>query len=202
LGPPISNTFYKNFTSINGFDNNSFREWLLVPGMLFSNEEKWWGGEERRVTPHEGIDLIYYRDGGTVTAWLGPETKIPCLFPGTVATICADFLGTSVFIIHRKYQNEKAVMFTAFGHTKPAPEIQTGTVLEEGDVIGSVADTRGGRHKVPCHLHISVGWIPDSLSFNDLNWKTVSNPKSGIVLVNPLPLLGMPYSIIRSIDTI
>jgi hypothetical protein len=186
-GLPVSNSFHARFLAINHLDKSGFKDWLFASGMLFGARAKWWGDGGERSIPHEGIDLKYYRNIEGKTSSIGPETKIPVTFTGTVVAVIDDFLGKSIFIKHTQYHN-----------AAPGPEIHPGMVFEETHIIGNIANTSGRRQNIPCHLHVSAGWIPDSLPLQDINWETIADPESGVILVDPLLLLDIPYTVGQS----
>ena len=98
--PLPASTFVERFLRLNGLDAGAFAGWELLPGMGFGERGAWWSDGADRGAPHEGLDLrrVRTRDGRGAT--LGPGTRIPVLWPGTVAAVASDFLGRSVFVAH------------------------------------------------------------------------------------------------------
>lgn len=88
-------------------------EWLFYPGMLFGSCDKWWADWGTRYTPHEGLDITFYRKKiddairsdnsscGCDILSFDSSVVIPAMFDGTVLNICKDFLGQSVVIRHQ-----------------------------------------------------------------------------------------------------
>jgi hypothetical protein len=198
-GLPVSNSFHARFLNINHLDKSGFKDWLFASGMLFGARAKWWGDGGERSIPHEGIDLKYYRTIEGKTTGIGPDTKIPVTFNGTVVAVIDDFLGKSVFVKHEQYHQPSAILFTVYGHTSHNSGIHPGMILDEEDIIGTVSDTGGKRQAAPYHLHISAAWVPDTLTLQEINWETFGQP-GRVVFIDPLPLLKLPYSVVQSPD--
>ncbi|MFC1925206.1 hypothetical protein ACFLW2_00740, partial [Chloroflexota bacterium] len=89
-------------------------------------------------------------------------------------------------------------LLTAYGHIKPDVGIYPGRVLEEGDLLGTIAEVSKRRMEIPYHLHISVAWISKSLLYDELDWDCISDPGVA-VLLDPLEIIGCPYSIAGSV---
>ncbi len=193
---PAAKLFQEKLVSANNVLKKDFREWLFLPGMLFGAGEKWWGKGGKRDTPHEGLDICYYRTTNQYTKQIELGTKIPALYPGIVTAICDDFLGKSIFIKHAQYHKTGTTLYTAYGHTIPAREIQPGIKVQEGELIGTAADPRTKKAKVPCHIHLSAAWIPGVQPGNGLNWEVMKN----VHLLDPLNLLEMPYVLISKLE--
>jgi hypothetical protein len=193
-GVPVSSLFHTQFLHINHISETNFKEWLFTPGMLFKAREKWWGSGGQRTTPHEGIDLKYFSTTDNKQLSLEPGFKIPVLFAGQVGAVIDDFLGKSVFIRHPQFRHASATLFTAYGHTLPEPEIQEGFDLREGDIIGTIAETKNKNTIGPPHLHVSAAWIADNLLVKDISWRKLNEP--GISrLVDPLSMLKAQYAV-------
>ena len=121
-GNPIEpNSFHAWLLSANGLAECGFEEWLFDPGMMFGSDRKWWGGGGPRTTPHEGLDLCFFRVGLSATRRLLAGTKIPAAFEGTVVHMCDDYLGKTVFVKHQGIADEDRHLFTIYGHTQPRP---------------------------------------------------------------------------------
>lgn len=153
----------------------------------------------KREMPHEGIDLCYYRDSAGEIKRLDAGAKIPVIFPGRVELVIKDFLGKSVFVSHNQFKHNEKRLFTIYGHTEPSPDTKRGTTLNEGDILGTIADPAERKLTVLPHLHISVAWIPDSLPTEEYNWNNISNPEK-ISLLDPLDVLDLPHTIVSSLE--
>ena len=191
-GLPKSETFQQKILAVNNLNQGNFREWLFLPGMLFGAGEKWWGKGGKRESPHEGIDICYYRTMNHDIKQIEPGTKIPAIYPGVVAAICDDFLGKSIFIKHEQYQRTGTTLYTAYGHIIPTLEIQPGKKVRDGEIIGTAAEPGRNRQTVSCHFHISTAWISDKLPGQQLNWEIMKT----VQLFNPLDILALPHTII------
>lgn len=191
-GLPVSKLFQATLLTANGFSSQNFNEWLFLPGMLFGAGEKWWGRGGKREAPHEGLDICYYQTMNQDIKQIEPGTKIPAVYPGTIAAIINDFLGKSVFIKHKQYRRTGKTLYTAYGHTLPETKIRPEIEIKDGEIIGSAAVTRNKAQPVPSHIHISAAWIPDEYMEQELNWEMMKK----FYLINPLGLLGLTSKII------
>jgi hypothetical protein len=183
---PAANAYFGRLAVINQLDG--FKEWVFEPGMLFGEKAKWWGGGER-TTPHEGIDLLNYRDADGNTIKINPGMKIPAIFKGTVTAIKEDFLGKSIFIRHPQYHETKMIMFTAYGHTEPKKDLFPGSPVKVNEIIGSVAGGQQRRTKISGHLHISTGWMPEEMAAEELDWDSMAKSEK-IILFDPRLILN------------
>lgn len=194
---PVSGRFHENCIIINNLENDRFREWLFMPSQIFLAEDKWWGIGGKRGTLHEGIDICVYRTEGNVTRYLSGETKVPAVFSGKVEKVIDDFLGKSVFISSDNLRNGEDRFFTLFGHINPIPDITPGAFVTEGEIVGTISDTK--RTPVRPHLHISFAWISDSVPTERLDWDTLTKT-DGVTLIDPFEILSMPYAIVTFIQ--
>lgn len=196
-GIPVSRQFDGRLRRLNGLANPGFKEWVFRPAMLFGSSDKWWGAGGRRDSPHEGLDLCFYRTTDGNIQRLNAGIKIPALFGGEVVNVIEDYLGESVFVRHRPFENSGRLLYTVYGHIVPSPSVSPGKSLSEGDVIGVIS---GGRHSAtapPAHLHISAAWIPASFPADKLNWGAIGGPDA--VLIDPLSITPLQYSVVERV---
>jgi hypothetical protein len=191
---PISQVFQEQLITANRLNQQKFQEWLFVPGMRFGEAEKWWDKQGKRDTLHEGLDICFFRTIDHDIRQIPPETKIPAIYPGTVANICDDFLGKSIFLKHEQYHQTGKIFYTAYGHTTLLPGILPGTKVSGGEIIGSTADTVKNHRTVPSHIHISTAWISDELPVQQINWK-IPGQAGTATFFDPLLILTLPYSV-------
>lgn len=186
-----SSAFHQTLIRENSLDRDGFAGWLFCAGMLFLSRAAWWGDRGRRSSPHEGIDLLLYRNGAGTLLALGQQTRVPVLYDGTVVCMVKDFLGISVFVEHA-FPDRDRPLISIYGHTLPFPHVQPGTRLKEGEIIG----TLGGRSgSVRPHLHLSTGRVAHRTLCSGLDWKRVNDPEA-FALIDPLPLLGGAYELV------
>ncbi|MGQ9921302.1 MAG: peptidoglycan DD-metalloendopeptidase family protein [Desulfobacca sp.] len=162
-----------------------FGYWLFHPGMFFRARQQWWGRRKPRPTPHEGLDICWYRtrDGGQCL--LPPAALIPAPFSGRVVKIGDDFLGQSIFLIHSGLGAGGREVLTALGHTRPLAGVVTGTVVSAGEEIATLAEPASRRTSVPPHLHLTIALLLASYPEADLCWeKLADNPR--LLLCDPL----------------
>lgn len=185
--------FFAYFLAANRTRLIGFGHWLFHPGMLFRALQQWWGRQKPRPTPHEGLDVCWYRDRDGGQRSLPAATVIPAPFAGRVVKISADFLGQSIFLIHPGLGTAGRDVLTALGHTSPLAGVAVGTVVSEGDGIATLADHVGRRTSVPPHLHITIALLPESYSEADLSWEKLSaNPK--FLLWDPLMVFPTSFA--------
>ncbi len=190
----LNSGFNESFIKLNRLKDNKFKEWIFVPGMLFSSMEKWWG-TGRRDRPHEGLDLCFYADHKHNIFRLSEKIKIPALFDGIIAGIIDDFLGKSIIIKHNISSGAGTVFCSILGHVIPHKIISVDSIVKQGDVIASVAASGGSKTKISPHLHLSLGHIIEDFPLQKLDWNTISDP--GVFsLLDPIRLIKEKYRIL------
>ncbi|MFH2011599.1 MAG: hypothetical protein ABIJ37_02670 [Pseudomonadota bacterium] len=183
----------------NGLDESGFKEWVFCPGMLFNSTDKWWGGQGKRDKPHEGLDLCFYRDKEETVLHLGKKTKVPVIYDGIIVGIAEDFLGKSVIIEHLFPDCNNKRLCAIYGHTIPEDNIYIGKFVQEGDIIASLADSNRLKTDILPHLHISLGWASEVVSYERLNWGNIDNPNT-LTLMDPLKVIELQYLIFENED--
>lgn len=173
---------------------DGFREWVFRPGMLFGSRLKWWGEGGYRSSPHEGLDLCLYRDGGGRIHGLDKNTKISLIYEGEVVRVVRDFIGKSVFLRHGLCDGEGNALYSVYGHIEPRGSVTRGRVFREGEIIAALADTRG--RSVPPHLHISLAWMSSAYRPEELGWEMMRDARKARLL-DPLPLVVDSYTVIK-----
>lgn len=183
----------------NAMGESGLEAWVFCPGMLFCASHKWWGDRGPRASPHEGLDLLLYRDRLGRIGRIDQETRIPLLFNGVVVNIIDDFLGSSIMVEHRLQEGGMGRLLTIYGHTAPLTGLHPGSKLQQGDILGTLADpVRSGSRVIP-HLHISVGQMHAPVSYGRINWETIWDLET-LTLLNPLDILGWEYEILKETD--
>jgi hypothetical protein len=173
----------------NALDENGFQEWIFYPGMLFNATDKWWGNQGKRQRPHEGLDLCLYRDREDKILCLDEKTKIPVLYDGVVVRVVDDFIGKSVIVEHRLPKSRYPRLCTIYGHTDLPRGLDVGRIVKAGDIIGILARPKKSQRNIPPHLHISFGWIFNKISYEHLDWETMSTLKA-LKWVDPLQVIS------------
>ncbi len=158
----------------NGLDESGFKEWIFYPGMLFQAVDKWWGNRGKRERPHEGLDLCFYKDREDRILRLGEKTKIPVLYDGFVVRVMDDFIGKSIIVEHPPHKNEYLTFCTIYGHTNPDRDLKVGQTVKEGEILATLARPTKSQRNVPPHLHLSIGWVVEKISYQNLYWETMS----------------------------
>ena len=161
--------------------------------MLFHDTEAWWTDNGVRPTPHEGIDLCFYRDSTGRVLRINSGTKIPVMYAGNIVHIHDDFLGKSIYVKHRMNNKNGDTLHTIYGHTIPQNHCVTGKRVHEGDIIAEAAAIPE-KSKVLPHIHITTAWIHESLPCKRLNWDTIWTSKS-VTLCNPLEYIDIKYTL-------
>lgn len=166
----------------------------MYPGMFFNDLYQWWGDRGVRHRPHEGLDLCCYRDIAGQEYRINERIKIPVMYGGEIAHIVNDFLGKSIYVAHDIYDERENRLYTVYGHTGLSNGVHAGKILNEGDIIATIADAGWKKTKVFSHLHISVAWLPGSFPYRDLTWEIMGNSKI-VTLCDPLRFLDGKYRI-------
>ncbi len=193
--PLLLGSYGRRLAEENGLD---LARWCLVPGMLFGADRQWWGKGGRRPRPHEGIDLVLYRNGRGETVRLKKSLKIPVAAPGRIAAVVDDFLGRSIFVRHESIEEEEGELFTLYGHLAPLVGIVAGRELATGEGMATLAE---GENPVPGlfpHLHFSIARLPRGIPAEELNWDGLTR-REEVVFLDPLAVLD-DYSIVTVLE--
>jgi murein DD-endopeptidase MepM/ murein hydrolase activator NlpD len=197
--PLIRNTRFTQFLiQKNALDEGGFKEWVFCPGMLFNSTDKWWGDQGKRDRPHEGLDLCLYKDREDTILRLGEKAKVPVIYDGIVARIIDDFLGKSIVMEHLFSGGESSRLYTIYGHTIPKDNLHVGNIVKQGEVIATLADSDRFKTTIFPHLHISLGWTSDAISYDRMDWKNIGDPNT-LTLLDPLMAIDWPYLIKKRI---
>jgi hypothetical protein len=180
----------------NGLHAGRFVEWIFYPGMLFGALNTWWGHQGNRTSPHEGLDLCLYKDRHNRIFQLGEKTKIPVMYHGVIVKVMDDFLGQSVLVEHRPADLNKGLFYTIYGHTVPDRDLKIGMGIHQGDIIATIADTVQTKKNVLPHLHVSIGWAPQAISYDQLDWDRIS-AQEVLTLIDPLDVMDNDHSVIH-----
>jgi len=184
--------FTEMFIEENALQQSGFERWTFCPGMLFTAPNKWWGDLGRRDFPHEGIDLCLYKDRSGKLRRLDINTRIPVMHGGMVKAIFKDYLGQALIIEHESTVGNTGKFISFYAHTKPGSTVAVGTVVKEGDILATLADTAHLKSGILPHLHLSFGLPSESFSYAGFVWNTLRDPEM-ITLQDPLTVLDWPY---------
>jgi len=171
----------------------TFKEWFFYQGMLFGSLETWWGTARCRPSPHEGLDIGFYKDTTGKLRCLEPGFKVPAVADGVVYEISDDdFLGKSIFVRHEIYNETGNILHSVYAHSIPNG-ISVNENVCKGDVIATVSDITDRNLAVSSHLHISMIWLPESYPKNLLKWQLMPKAKE-VFLSDPFDYLDCSYS--------
>jgi hypothetical protein len=187
--------FCEQVVQYNNLAAKKFVQWAFYPGMLFQSKERWWGNGGLREMPHEGIDLCLYTDQSGSTRALDVAAPIPVMYRGCVRHIIDDYLGKTIFMAHEIFNDAEKQLYSIYGHIEPPGRIARGMILEEGEIVGSIAGTEDRRFKIIPHVHISVAWISRNFPPEQLNWQSM-NESPDIMPLNPLDTLKSNYTVL------
>ncbi len=184
--------FFKKLVGIN--DLKLFKEWFFYNGMLFNRIEKWWGKAGNRPSQHEGLDIGFYKDTNNKIQPLKKLFRIPVVADGTVIKISDDdLLGKSIFVRHEIFDKDKKVLHSVYAHSTPIDELKVNDRVEQGYIIGSVADISSRNLMIAAHLHISMIWLTENYPDELLKWQILSDSKDA-VLADPFKFLDCRYA--------
>ena len=179
----FSQLFTRNLLAANPAFAVRFREWSWEPGMGFHDTGLWWGEAGKRITPHEGIDLVrYYDESGAVQDLTGP-LAVPINFSGELVRTHRDFLAWSLYIKHPQFVRSGYVLHTVFGHMLPGKREAAGQRAAAGEVVGSLEKYQQNK-TVPLHLHFTIAWIAETVAPEELNWQLLNDSRL-VTLVDP-----------------
>lgn len=179
----------------NGLDQGGFNGWVFCTGMLFHSTDKWWGDWKKRDKPHEGLDLCLYKDRKDTILRLYESAKVTAIYDGKVVGIIDDFLGKSIIMEHLFSDRDKNRLCTIYGHTIPKYHLRVGSIVKQGDVIAILADSSRFKTNIIPHLHISLGWASETISYDRLDWKNIGGPNT-LTLLDPLQIVDGRYFIL------
>ncbi len=123
---------------------------------------------------------------------LDEKTKIPVLYDGIVVRVVDDFIGKSVMVEHRLPDSDHPRFCTIYGHTNLSRGLHVGRIVEAGDILAFLAPPNKSQRNIPPHLHISVGWIFNKISYENLDWETMSTSKA-LKWVDPLQVINRHF---------
>jgi murein DD-endopeptidase MepM/ murein hydrolase activator NlpD len=194
---PLTKTrFTEMLIDENGLGRYEFAHWVFCEAMLFNAPGKWWGDRGRRDFPHEGIDLCLYADRRGKTRRIDEKTRIPVMHDGVVKAFFKDYLGRAVIIAH-DLAGGGGRFVSMYAHTNPRADLQIGSVVKQGDVIATLADTSGAKSRIIPHLHVSIGLPSAAFSFDAFVWNRVRQPEL-MTLLDPLAVIDRPHRVLES----
>ena len=185
----------------NTMNHSGFESWIFCQGMLFNSPDKWWGDHGLRDFPHEGIDLCLYRDRSRKICRLDEKTRIPVMHDGMIKAMFKDYLGQAIIIEHGKFDSDPGRFISVYAHTKPHANIEAGTIVKEGDIIATLADTSHSKANIIPHLHFSLGGPSKSFSYDRFVWNIIRDSKK-ISLMDPLPVIDLSYQVLDAGESI
>jgi len=172
----------------NGLDTAGFASWEFLPGMRFCERAAWWRGGADRGVDHEGLDICWYRTVDGQQLSLGAGARVPVIFGGEVVSVVDDFLGASVFVAHACCDSEGRRLHTVYGHIDPRAGLTPGSLVDELDAVGTIAETSGGKSAVPPHLHLTLALIDRDGGSARLDWAALRD-RSRVLLLDPMIIM-------------
>ncbi len=134
---------------VNGL--HDFQAWEFPPGARFNDRKEWWRKDGVRPVPHQGIDLVAWRNAvGDIIA-LDQETLVVTAYEGVVINISPDFLGKSVFIM------SEGCLLQIYSHIEPVDRLKKGMEIGGGTVIGKISPQK--KELISPHLHLSLARV-------------------------------------------
>jgi murein DD-endopeptidase MepM/ murein hydrolase activator NlpD len=172
-------------------ESGDFHCWIFCPGMAFGSMDKWWGDRGRRDFPHEGIDCCLYLDPNRRLRRLDETTRIPVMRGGVVRALFDDYLGRAVIIEHATADPSAGTHLSVYAHATPEKHLRPGVRVAQGDILGTIADTRRSRAKILPHLHLTLAQAAPDLSYESFVWDRMRDP-GRVSLLDPLPRIDGP----------
>jgi murein DD-endopeptidase MepM/ murein hydrolase activator NlpD len=157
--------------------------------MLFRAGNTWWGNHGIRVRPHEGLDIGLYVDRQRKIRCLDAKTDIPACYDGIIVKVFNDFIGESMLIEHTFSAHPHVTFYTIYGHLNRNDACHAGQSVREGDIIGTLAEPDDSKTDILPHLHLSLGWSPEKISYASIDWKHLCTA-STLILLDPLLIMN------------
>lgn len=168
----------------NGLGDSRKVLWLFHCGMLFSSKDKWWGDFKLRHSPHEGIDITYYRTYPDEMHTFDDSIKIPAMDDGIILNICDDFLAQTLVVEHKNSIDFNQRILFVYAHIIPEKNLKAGHIIKKKDVIARVCDTHKNP-QLPPHLHFSCFEVLKNVQPEHLNWNLFSKNRD-VNLIHPV----------------
>lgn len=185
--------FFKDLVEINGIGD--FDSWFFYSGMLFGSEEKWWGEGGERPSPHEGLDICYYKNKEGGLGRLDETSLIPSAYDGVVFDVSDDdYLGKSIFVRHEFRDKNDFFLHSVYAHVLPVEGLVRGSSVRKGELLAHVADIRDRKLTLPGHVHVSMVYLPEDYPLDMLKWSILSVTYQAR-LVDPLGYLECGYTV-------
>lgn len=170
-------TFNDVFLLLNDLEAGGFKGWSFHSGMLFNEENKWWGDRGVRSGPHEGVDLAYFLDDNDQEHQITAGMLIPPLFKGRIINVIDDLLGKTIIVEHPIPGDGDTTLHAFYAHMVPDSLLIRGAQIDSGEILGRVAPARGS---CPSHLHISLAWCSKESRLEEFSWADhVTSPTFG-----------------------
>jgi murein DD-endopeptidase MepM/ murein hydrolase activator NlpD len=118
-----------------------------------------------------------------------------------IKAIFKDYLGQAIIIEHERNGSAPGRLISFYAHTKPHDSIEVGMMVEEGDIIATLADTSHSKAQIIPHLHFSLGHPSKSFSYDGFVWNTIRQPEE-IILLDPLPVIDWPYQALDASESV
>lgn len=137
---------------INGSDIPGFVAWVNGNGFNYDCTTR---------RGHDGFDFgAYLRDDGTVVIGLPKETPVRAVANGVVRQVLVGDMTGGAYgcLVNVEHGEEGSGMFSGYVHVEP--RIYSDTIVEKGDVIGTLHRDSGTEEGRLVHLHLSLvnGW--------------------------------------------
>lgn len=187
------NRFFSDLLVANGI--NDFSSWFFYSGMLFGSEDKWWGKGGERPSPHEGLDICFYRTNGGSLKQLDGRIHIPVMDDGVVYEISRDdFIDTSIFVRHDYRDSNGHYLHSVYAHSTPVENLAPGQSLKHGDRVATMGDPSKRDLSIPAHIHVSLVYLPEDYPKDKLSWQVLALTYDAR-LVDPFGYLECDYKI-------
>ena len=112
-----------------------------------------------------------------------------------------NYLDQALIIEHQACANKFETFISMYAHTNPQPGMEIGTIVKEGDIIATIADTSHSKANILPHLHFSLGIPARSFSYEGFFWNMVRDPKM-MTLLDPLPIIDLPHQALDAADAV
>ena len=185
--------FIQQLNTVNKLGGIGIDRLVFYPGMLFGSADKWWGASGYRHSPHEGIDLCFFKTASGAYCRMDDTTAIPMAGDGRIVHIMADFLGQTV--VANQIDLSGRALLILYAHIQPEKGLRVGDRLSTGEVFARIAPINNPKISLLPHLHISMARADQLPDYAEWSWKRL-NQCGPACFIDPLKQMDLPHTLL------
>jgi hypothetical protein len=186
-------SFIQQLNAVNQLGAIGIDRLVFYPGMLFGSADKWWGASGCRHSPHEGVDLCFFKTASGACCRMDDTMAIPMTGNGRIVHMMADFLGQTV-VVEQAAAGGRALL-TLYAHIQPEKGLRVGDRLSTGEVFARIAPINNPKISLLPHLHISMAWADQLPDYAEWSWKRL-NQCGPQCFIDPLNQMHLPHTLL------